>query len=119
MTGCPFVLPFIEVEQNVPPAILDSRPGDGLPVEIETDQYTAFVVAQDPDDLELTFVWDIEAFGIQPQAVPVRTGDLQGSQLTIQADAAYNDKVLTVTVYDAAGATASRSWTILVTAETP
>lgn len=114
LTGCPFVLDFIEVEQNVPPVITQSSPGLDQDLIFRTDQYTAFVVVLDQDDTELDFVWTIETLGIQPDAVPVRSGDLLGSQLTLTRDEDLDGLLLQVTVYDPAGATDQRAWTIVV-----
>lgn len=109
------MLPFIEVDLNVPPTIAQSRPGDGDPVVIETGSYTAFVIARDPDDTELSFFWEISGLGVQPDATPLQDGALLGSQLTIAADPDYDGRVLTVFVIDPQGATVQRSWPITVT----
>lgn len=115
LSGCPFMLPLIEVDLNVPPTIAQSRPGDGDPVVIETGSYTAFVIARDPDDTELSFFWEISGLGVQPNATPLQDGALLGSQLTIAADSDYDGRVLTVFVIDPQGATVQRSWPITVT----
>lgn len=114
MMGCPFFLPFIEVEQNVPPTIDFSSPGDGDTLVIQTEQYTAFVLVQDPDDTELTYSWSIEGFGDQPGAVPVQSEGLRGSQFTITRKTEYDGRELTVIVYDPAGESDMRSWPIQV-----
>lgn len=115
LVGCPFVLDFIEVEQNVAPQITQSSPGLDQPLEFSTEQYTAFVVVRDPDDTDLQFVWSIEpSKGVQSDAVPIRSGDLLGSQLTIIRDVELDEQRLVVTVYDPAGATDRREWDIVV-----
>ncbi|NOY28105.1 MAG: hypothetical protein GXP62_19745 [Oligoflexia bacterium] len=118
-TGCPFFLPFIEVEQNVPPSIDYSSPGEGDTLEIKTEQYTAFVVAQDPDDTDLSFFWTIDGYGTQGDAVAIRSGTQIGSQLTISRDQNYDQHILTVIVYDPQGASDQRSWPIEVLEQQP
>ncbi len=117
LTGCPFVLPFIEVDLNVPPTIEHSSPGEGETLVIDTPQYTAFVIARDPDDTELSFFWEISDLGVQPNATPLQDGTLLGSQLTVEAKADYDGHTLTVFVIDPQGATTQRSWPITVTAD--
>lgn len=112
LSGCPFVLPFIPVEQNVPPTIIDSSPGEGEILVVENAEAKAFVIVTDPDDLDLTFVWEITREGIQPDAITSRSEDYLFSQLTVEQDPDYDQKTLSVTVYDPSGSFAERSWTI-------
>lgn len=115
LTGCPFVLDFIEVEQNVPPEIINSSPGEGEDLVFATSEYKAFVIVRDDTVDQLDFFWTIEPdLGIQPNAVPVPGGENMASQLTLTRDEALNGKELVVTVYDPQGATAERAWTIVV-----
>lgn len=113
LTGCPFVLPYIEVEENVEPTITQSSPGDGQVLRMERQQEIAFVLVQD-DDVDLDYVWVIDGFGVQGSATPVRTGNQVGSQLVIDRQEAYDGRELSVTVYDPQGASDRRAWPIEV-----
>lgn len=121
MTGCFYFLPFVEVEQNVPPTIEYSSPAAGDPLVFQTEQYIAFVVAEDENGVaDLTFTWSIDSFGVQPDAVPVQAGKNQiGHQLTLPRDAAFDGHTLTVQVTDPSGETAMMQWPIQVPEVTP
>lgn len=112
LNGCYFFLPFIEVTQNVPPTIDLSSPADGSDLVFQGEQYTAFVIALDEDGDSLSFVWTLEGHGEQAYAVPFQSEGFQGSQLTLQREAEYDGRVLSVNVYDPQGDSARRSWTI-------
>ncbi len=112
LSGCYFFLPFIEVTQNVPPTIDLSSPADGSDLVFRGEQETAFVIALDEDGDSLSFVWTIEGHGEQPYAVQFQSEGLQGSQLTLVREADFDDRVLSVSVYDPQGDSARRSWTI-------
>ncbi|MCB9778207.1 MAG: hypothetical protein H6742_06570 [Alphaproteobacteria bacterium] len=113
LTGCPFVLPFIEVEENVPPAITQSSPGEDQTLFMEREQEVVFVLVQD-DDLELDYVWVIDGFGVQGSATPIQAGSQVGSQLVVERLEAYDGRELSVTVYDEQGASDRRAWPIEV-----
>ncbi|MCK6502628.1 hypothetical protein L6R53_04405 [Myxococcota bacterium] len=119
--GCFYFLPFIEVEQNVPPTIEYSSPGAGETLVFQTEQYVAFVVAEDLNGAgDLTFLWSIDSFGVRADAVPVQAGENQlGSQLTLARDVAFDGHVLTVQVTDPAGETAMLQWPIQVPEVSP
>lgn len=117
--GCYFFLPFVEVTRNVAPTIDFSSPAEGEPLRFQGPQETAFVFAQDEDGDALSFVWTLEGYGIRPEAVPFQSGELQGSQLSLQQDMDFDGRELTVSVYDPAGASARRSWVIEILEATP
>ncbi len=117
--GCYFFLPFVEVTRNVAPTIDFSSPAEGEPLRFQGPQETAFVFAQDEDGDALSFVWTLEGYGVRPEAVPFQSGELQGSQLSLQQDLDFDGRELTVSVYDPAGASARRSWVIEILEATP
>ena len=121
MTGCFYFLPFVEVEQNVPPTIEYSSPAAGDPLVFQTEQFIAFVVAEDENGAaDLTFLWSIDSFGVRADAVPVQAGANQiGSQLTLPRDADFDGHTLTVQVTDPSGETATMQWPIQVPEVTP
>ena len=112
MTGCPFALPFIQVEQNVPPSIIHSNPPADQDLVMQLPQYPAFVVVTD-DDTDLNYVWSIDHFGAQGGATPL-TGGAMGSQITLTRNDGYNGQHLTVFVFDPAGASDEQSWKIVI-----
>ena len=115
-TGCFFWPPFIEVQPNAPPVIEYSSPEADDVFRIDTRQGgVAWVSVYDDDEGDvMDYLWTINGLGPQGSATSFVSGNYQGSAITLPQDPIYHGRVLTCTVFDTAGASARRTWTIEV-----
>jgi hypothetical protein len=114
--GCFFWLPFEEVQPNEPPIIEYSSPDEGDIFRIDTSQGgVAWISVYDPDEDDvMDYLWSINGLGPQGSAQTFVSGNFQGSSIQLPQTANMDGRVLTATVYDAAGASDRRHWTIEV-----
>jgi len=117
-TGCFYWPPFVEVHPNVPPVIEYSSPEADNIFRIDTKQGgVAWVSVYDEDEGDvMDYLWTINGLGPQGSATSFVSGNYQGSSITLPQDPVYHGRVLTCTVFDSAGASARRTWTIEVEA---
>ena len=115
-TGCFFWPPFVEVHPNAPPVIEYSSPEADNVFRIDTSQGgVAWVSVYDDDEGDvMDYLWTINGLGPQGSATSFVSGNYQGSTITLPQDPIYHGRVLTCTVFDTAGASARRTWTIQV-----
>lgn len=115
LTGCPFVLPLIEEQENLTPVIVESDPREGAELELSMSDTVVFVVAEDANDIDqVTFLWTIERSGEQGNTTPIVDGPRRGSALRLSPDPRYDGRLLTVRATDSFGASARREWVIRV-----
>ena len=116
MSGCFFWPPFVEIHPNAAPVIEYSSPEAEDIFRIDTNQGgVAWVSVYDPDEEDvMEYLWTINGLGPQGTATSFVSGNYQGSTITLPLDEVYDGRVLTCTVYDAAGASDRRTWTIEV-----
>ena len=116
MNGCYFWLPAQERHPNEPPVIEYSSPEPDNVFRIDTPAGSvAWVSVFDPDESDvMEYMWTINGLGPQGTSQAFMSGNYQGSSIQLPLDPIYNGRVLTCTVYDAAGASDRRSWTIEV-----
>ena len=114
LSGCLFWPPFEEIYPNEPPVIEFSGPEADDIFRIDTQQGgIAWVSVYDPDDDDvMEYLWTINGLGPQGTATNFVNGNYQGSSISLPLDPIYDGRVLTCTVYDAAGASDRRTWTI-------
>ena len=114
--GCYFWLPAQERHPNEPPVIEYSSPEPDKIFRIDTPSGSvAWVSVFDPDQEDvMEYLWTINGLGPQGSSQAFMSGNYQGSSIQLPLDPIYNGRVLTCTVYDAAGASDRRSWTIEV-----
>ena len=93
-----------------------SSPDAGEVFRIDTSSGgVAWISVFDPDeDDEMDYLWSINGLGPQGSAQSFVSGNYQGSSIQLGADDNFDGRVLTATVYDTAGASARRFWTIEV-----
>lgn len=115
LTGCPFVLPLIEEQENLSPVIVESDPREGAELELTMSDTVVFVVAEDANDIDqVTFLWTIERSGEQGNSTAIVDGPRRGSALRLAPDPRYDGRLLTVRATDSFGASARREWVIRV-----
>ncbi len=116
LSGCFFWPPFVEIHPNVAPVIEYSSPEADNVFRIDTQQGgVAWVSVVDDDEGDvMEYLWTINGLGPQGTATSFVSGNYQGSSITLPQDPVYDGRVLTCTVYDAAGASDRRTWTIEV-----
>jgi len=116
MNGCFFWLPIEEDHPNAPPIIEFSSPEPENVFRIDTPTgAVAWVSVFDPDQSDvMEYMWTINGLGPQGTSQAFMSGNYQGSSIQLSLDPVYNGRVLTCTVYDPAGASDRRSWTIEV-----
>lgn len=115
LSGCPFVLPLIEEQENLTPVIVESDPREGAELELTMNDTVVFVVAEDANDIDqVTFLWTIERSGEQGNTTPIVDGPRRGSALRLAPDPRYDGRLLTVRATDSFGASARREWVIRV-----
>lgn len=114
-TGCPFVLPLIEEQENEAPVIVESDPRDGEELELRMEGTVAFVVVEDANDIDqVTFLWTIERSGEQGSTTPIVDGPRRGSALRLDPDPRFEGRLLTVRATDGFGESARREWILRV-----
>ena len=118
LNGCFFWLPIEEDQPNAPPVIEYSSPEPDNIFRIDTPSgAVAWVSVFDPDQEDvMEYLWTINGLGPQGTSQAFMSGNYQGSSIQLPLDPVYNGRVLTCTVYDPAGASDRRSWTIEVEA---
>ena len=116
LSGCFFWPPFVEIHPNAAPVIEYSSPEADNVFRIDTQQGgVAWVSVVDDDEGDvMEYLWTINGLGPQGTATSFVSGNYQGSSITLPQDPVYDGRVLTCTVYDAAGASDRRTWTIEV-----
>ena len=115
LTGCPFVLPLIEEQENQPPVIVESDPRQAAELELSAEGTVAFVVVEDANDIDqVTFLWTIERSGEQGNTTPIVDGPRRGSALRLDPDPRFDGRLLTVRATDGFGETARREWVLRV-----
>ena len=115
-SGCFFYLPPVEQNSNVAPVIEYSspEPEDVLRIDTVTGS-VAWVSVYDEDEGDvMEYLWTITGLGPQGTSQAFVTGNYRGSSIQLPMDPIYNGRVLTCTVYDKAGASDRRSWSIEV-----
>lgn len=114
--GCFYWQPFEQVYPNAPPSIEFSSPEQGEVFRIDgTQGGVAWVSVVDPDEGDvMDYLWTINGLGPQGSAQTFVSGNYQGSSIQLANDSSLNGRTLTCTVYDRAGASARRSWSIEV-----
>ena len=116
VSGCFYWNPFEQVYPNAPPSIEFSSPERGDVFRIDGLQGgVAWVSVVDPDEGDvMDYLWTINGLGPQGSAQSFVSGNYQGSSIQLPNDATLNGRTLTCTVYDQAGASDRRSWSIEV-----
>ena len=116
MSGCFFYLPPVELNSNVAPVIEYSSPEPEDVLRIDTTNGSvAWVSVYDDDEGDvMEYLWTITGLGPQGSSQAFVTGNYRGSSIQLPMDPIYNGRVLTCTVYDKAGASDRRSWSIEV-----
>jgi hypothetical protein len=116
LNGCFFWLPIEEEHPNAPPVIEFSSPEPENVFRIDTPTgAVAWVSVFDPDQSDvMEYMWTINGLGPQGSSQAFMSGNYQGSSIQLPLDPLYNGRVLTCTVFDPAGASDRRSWTIEV-----
>ena len=115
-TGCFYWQPFEQVYPNVAPIIEFSSPDEDDVFRIDgTQGGVAWVSVVDPDEGDvMDYLWTITGLGPQGTAQTFVSGNYQGSSIQLPSDPLLDGRTLTCTVYDQAGASARRSWSISV-----
>ena len=116
MSGCFYWHPFEQVYPNAPPQIEFSSPESGEVFRIDSLQGgVAWVSVVDPDEGDvMDYLWTINGLGPQGSAQTFVSGNYQGSSIQLPSDTTLDGRTLTCTVYDQAGASDRRSWSIQV-----
>ena len=116
VSGCFYWQPFEQVYPNAPPSIEFSSPDEGQVFRIDgTQGGVAWVSVVDPDEDDvMDYLWTINGLGPQGSAQTFVSGNYQGSSIQLPSDPLLDGRTLTCTVYDQAGASARRSWSIEV-----
>jgi hypothetical protein len=109
-------MPPIERDPNVPPVIEYSSPEADAVLRIDTSYGgVAWVSVYDVDEDDvMEYLWTVTGLGPQGTAEAFVNGNYRGSKIQLPLDSLYNGRVLTCTVYDKAGASDRRSWTVEV-----
>ncbi len=115
-SGCFFYLPPVEKNPNVAPVIEYSSPEPDDVLRIDTAHGSvAWVSVYDEDEGDvMEYLWTITGLGPQGTSQAFVTENYRGSSIQLSMDPIYSGRVLTCTVYDKAGASDRRSWTIEV-----
>jgi hypothetical protein len=115
LSGCFYFGPIPDVaEGNVQP-VIKSRAFEGdETITVGRDGQEVFVIAQDPEDDDVAFVWSYEDHGLIGSAETIRTevGDvlLQGSSILVVWDPELDGDVLRCEVFDEYNDTIKMSW---------
>ena len=112
--GCFYWAPLDQALPNTPPVVEYSSPDAGIDLELDPEQGgVAWVSVFDPDDDDvMDYLWTVSGLGPQGTAQAFVSGNYQGSSIQLAANQALDGRTLTCTVYDLAGASDRRSWTI-------
>lgn len=99
-SGCFYTLPFVEVEDDVPPEITITSPSAGDTLVISGPTAMAFVSAVDPDDDALFCQWFIEGYQDLGAGTPISNGDQLGCYIYVNNDADYDGRTLRCIIFD-------------------
>lgn len=116
-SGCFYTLPFIEVEDNVPPEIRITSPAAGDTLVISSTTAFAYVTAEDPDDDTLLCKWFVDGYEDLGSGKPIIDEDLPGCYINVNNDPLYDGRTLRCIIYDAAFDSDEITWPIDVLQE--
>lgn len=108
--GCIYLGPMPDLETNVAPAALATSHDTELPIEIGERGERVYVLAQDDDGDELTFVWTLSEDGVVGTAIPVD----KGSQIELAYDPNLDGQDLDCRVFDVEGNELRLTWALEV-----
>lgn len=109
-TGCIYLGPMPDLETNVAPVALATSHDTELPIEIGEGGERVYVLAQDDDGDELTFVWTLSEDGVVGTSIPVD----KGSQLELAHDSHLDGQDLDCRVFDVEGNELRLTWQLEV-----
>lgn len=101
-------------DTDEPPEIVEKPFLDGAEVEIGPEGQSFYVIAEDPEEADLDFVWTLSEDGPQEGLDIVGR---QGSQLDLAWDEGLDGQELACTVSDGVSSVGV-SWTLVVVADT-
>jgi hypothetical protein len=100
VSGCFYFLPLDRIEENMPPEILASSPAAGEPVVLSLPVNRVFVLIDEPDGDDIACQWSIDSVGDLGPGDPTQSEDIKGCQISLGQESDYNDRTLTVRVFD-------------------
>ena len=115
--GCFYTLPFVEIEDNVPPTITISSPAAGEPLVISSSAAMAWVAATDPDDSTLSCQWFVDGYKDLGAGIPIVDDDLPGCYIYVENDPDFDGRTLRCIILDASAAFDEIRWPIDVLEE--
>ncbi len=101
---------------DLAPEILlpDVEPGTVLELVFQASTEKLTVVAQDPEQEPLAFVWQVPRGVVGSASTTEEAGGLTYSILDLPADPVLHGAILTVTVFDPGGNDADLAWALVV-----
>lgn len=111
LSGCFYVGPMPDWEDNLPPRVLASNPADGEPIVLGPTGRQVMVVVNDPDpDDTVTLTWWYSLDGYIGDAVPFP----DGSAVDVPWDPELDGQELRCLMYDDAGHDVNLAWPLEV-----
>ena len=111
LSGCFYLGPMPDWEDNLPPRVLASNPADGEPIVLGPSGRQVMVVVTDPDpDDAVTITWWYSLDGYIGDAQPFP----DGSAVNLPGDPELDGQELRCLLYDEAGHDVNLAWPLEV-----